>query len=188
MRDPEAIRQVVADLEQELAEKQAEMDTLKAGIDALRLMLKGRTGGVPDASTSSSHAPTSMRVTAPSPGVEAAPDGPRGREAILTVLEEHPGRWVTIGDLTDILVERGWVESAKPREAVRTSADRLAKDDDSSVQKARGKYRLAQQSEPQEEVERRTRVVRRGPPLDIANDERRSDDAAPTNVSRLLPD
>ena len=141
MRDPEAIRQVLSDLEAELVAKQAEVETLQSGIAALKLMLKGSQA------VASGHAPSSgSGPSAVSSGREEAgsrdADGPRGREAVMVALSENPGQWVTIQELTETLVDRGWVESDKPREAVRTSADRLAKDPSSPVEKGRGKYRL----------------------------------------------
>ena len=65
----------------------------------------------------------------------------RGREAIRWLLEERAGEWLTVKHLANEMLTRGWLDSARPNEAVRTSADRLVRDDP-QVEKGRGIYRL----------------------------------------------
>lgn len=148
--DDNSIRAALRQLERDLQVKQRELEQtsvwqemvkLQAGVKALRSIL----GDEVATEERSPQRPPSLTV-APDPigtavAVATDPEGPRGREAIRILLAENVGEWVSIGWLADEMVARGWVDSDRPREAVRTSADRLVKTDD-LVEKGRAKYRL----------------------------------------------
>jgi hypothetical protein len=46
---------------------------------------------------------------------ESLHDGPRGRKAVLAVVNEQPGIW-KLRDLADLIVDKGWATSRKPVE------------------------------------------------------------------------
>lgn len=139
----DSIRQALGQLEQELRSREQEVARLKAGVAALRQILDGAPATQASASGASSSAGEATaqqddESSTPAP----APDSPRGREAVRRVLEERVGQWVNMDELTNEIVARRWVSSSRPREAVRTSADRLV-GDDPLVDKGRGGiYRL----------------------------------------------
>lgn len=135
--DGDAIQQALAQLEEELKVRQLEVKKLEEAVYALRAITGAGEGTSTEDARGEAQRGTSDVVAAPSPSA----DGPRGREAVKAILEENRGVWVDMDTLTDEMVSRGWVESSRPREAVRTSADRLVTDD-SLVEKGRGIYRL----------------------------------------------
>lgn len=136
--DGNAIQRALAQLEEELEVRQLEVTKLEDAVSALRAITWAGEGTFTEDARSEAQQVTSDVVAAPTPSA----DGPRGREAVKAVLEENRGKWVDMDTLTDEMVSRGWVESSRPREAVRTSADRLVADDP-LVEKGRGIYRLA---------------------------------------------
>jgi hypothetical protein len=141
-----AIRLALRQLEQSRTEKLRalqkvavwrELQKVERGIESLRALLQDESDEPAATPTIVEKPVTHVPEAIPVPD----PEGPRGREAIRMLLEEHAGDWLTVKWLTDTMLSRGWVESARPREAVRTSADRLVKDDP-RVEKGRGTYRL----------------------------------------------
>jgi hypothetical protein len=138
-----ALRQLEQSRSEKLRELQQvpvwrELQKVESGIEALRALLQDDKPTIVERPV--------MQVPEPEGASAPDPEGPRGRKAIRTLLEEHVGEWLTVKWLADELQHRGWVESAKPREAVRTSADRLVKTDD-RVEKGRGTYRLIPEDE-----------------------------------------
>lgn len=124
----------IEEMQQQLASKRREMETLQAGIAALQLLVGGRPA-TPRKSPSSSTISRSRTEGAP-----------RGRAAVKAVLKERPGDWMSIQEIADTLVERGWIQSNDPVTAARTSADRLLKND-REIERQDGDYRFADVSE-----------------------------------------
>jgi hypothetical protein len=77
-----------------------------------------------------------------------AKDGttPRGREAVLRVLQDAAGRWLTIRDITSELHIRRWLarDSSDPDAAVRASLRRLMEAEAPIAQTKRGRTVLYQ--------------------------------------------
>lgn len=133
--DGDAIRQALDKIEEELDLRRQQVAKLEKAASALR-GLSG-DGEVQEDRRSDSPGVGQADMFPEPPDVDA----PRGRDAIREILKEREGEWVDMKTLTDEMVSRGWVRSARPREAVRTSADRLERDDP-LVEKKRGIYRL----------------------------------------------
>lgn len=123
-------------LRRDLQDARARVARLEQGVKALEDVIRGTTDEVP-----SDGDEVVVREGPEVVTVDLDPTGPRGREAVRTILEERVGAWVDMNTLTDEIVSRGWVESDRPREAIRTSADRLVKTDP-MIEKGRGTYRL----------------------------------------------
>jgi hypothetical protein len=65
----------------------------------------------------------------PDVAVLAAQQRPKGREAVALVLSSNPGQPMTVFDVVDQLVGRGWPPNGDRVNATRTTLARLAKDD-----------------------------------------------------------
>jgi hypothetical protein len=130
------LEQVLAELRAELETAEAQVETLRAGIAAMELMQQ-RRGSMPLVETK-------VRPTAtPSHETDIDPNAPRGSQAVEIILSEMPpGLWVPLSQLAGEFQKRGWgPESNRPREAVRTNANRLVKAKPDEYEGGRGKYR-----------------------------------------------
>jgi hypothetical protein len=77
-------------------------------------------------------------------------ENPRGSQAVETLLVES-GSWMTVQDLTERQIERGWTPggSGDPVNAVRAAANRLVRSKPDLFVRERGRYRYQGQSDRQ---------------------------------------
>lgn len=134
--DTDPLHDALVALRRDLQDAQARVERLAKGVKALEDVIRGATPEVPSDADE-----VVLREGPEVVTVDLDPTGPRGREAVRTILEERVGTWVDMNTLTNEIASRGWVESDRPREAIRTSADRLVKSDP-MIEKGRGTYRL----------------------------------------------
>jgi hypothetical protein len=102
----------------ELADAESRVEAIRQVISGLEILFPDVVDGV--------------RAPQPTPSepAEAAVDKayPRGREAVLAVLGDSPGVWLTVQQVADDLAARGWPpDSPKPEDAVRATLARIAK-------------------------------------------------------------
>lgn len=63
------------------------------------------------------------------PGPQEPGNGPRGRDAVVAVLQDSPDTWMTVRNATQAVLARGWAPRSKdPESAVRAALGRAAKD------------------------------------------------------------
>jgi hypothetical protein len=102
-------------------------------------------------SAASDNPPTSHEpAERPSPPILTDDESPRGSQAVETLLVES-GSWMTVKDLTERQIERGWTPggSGDPVNAVRAAANRLVRSKPDLFVREHGRYRYQGQSDRQ---------------------------------------
>lgn len=139
--EPTELRRMLKELRAELDSVEAEF----AALEARRTWLRQAVTGIEGLLGATEEAPSAVTV-----------DGrvPRGREAALQILKEHPFREMTISDMVEELESRGWApKSERPEGVIRTTMGRLMKDHPGEVVRVRdGVYQY--RPEPGSEVAR----------------------------------
>ena len=130
------------ELRTEEAELTETLDAVKAArVGVEKLLARSAASDNPPAS----HEPAER----PSPPIILADDeNPRGSQAVETLLVES-GSWMTVKDLTERQIERGWTPggSGDPVNAVRAAANRLVRRKPDLFVRERGRYRYQGQSD-----------------------------------------
>jgi hypothetical protein len=110
-----ALTLTIPDVQGELAKVEREAAVLARRAEALRKIAEGLH-------ELNGHAEELFSLNGS--GSENLRAGPRGRQAVLTVVKDRPGIW-KLRDLADLVVQNGWADSRKP---VEVAVHRLVKD------------------------------------------------------------
>jgi hypothetical protein len=132
-------------LRDELQTERVELrETLSAVEAALAGVQKLLTRSTPSDNPSTSHAPAER----PSRPTLTEDEAPRGFQAVEAILVES-GSWMTVKDLTERQIERGWLPggSGDPVNAVRAAANRLVRRKPDRFVREQGRYRYQGRSE-----------------------------------------
>jgi hypothetical protein len=139
---PKALVEMLPDLRKQLAAAEARASQALAEVEGLRQVVTG-VEAMASGATRAGTVPLPLFVEGGDAVLATVEnDGPRGREAVATLLREQPDRVWTTPELAKEIRRRGWIKPGAQTSAIRVAARRLS-DDGVARKLGPGRYKLA---------------------------------------------